>query len=98
MQKYKGRQEEESEFWSVLVNELDNRSTTSYVVNPDNKDLKDLYGELSKEGKRRLAKYLLELSATLPINHIYSTKAEQPNSILLANVDDELEKLLESLK
>lgn len=98
VQKYKGRQEEESEFWSVLVNELDNRSTTSYVVNPDNKDLKDLYGELSKEGKRRLAKYLLELSATLPINHIYSTKAEQPNSILLANVDDELEKLLESLK
>ena len=95
--KYKGRQEEHSDYWKVNVNELDDSEKVSYLINADNNALKVIYSELPNETRRKLAKYLVDLASEIPVNHIYATKAAKPNSIVIDNSEDELEKLLDQL-
>lgn len=95
---YEGKKEVESDYWSVITNNAEGKELIKYQVNSENELLQEIYSEIPNSIKRKLGKYLLGVSASLPVNHIYATKADRPKSIETVEVNDELENFLESFK
>lgn len=92
--RYRGRLEEANAFWKVNENERD--KSISYEVAKDNTLLNHLLSTLNKEQASTLIEYLKNLSAEIPIHHIYEKMSSEPNQINQNDIS--YNDLLEGLK
>lgn len=92
---YKGKQEEDSQFWYVIKDE--NLGKITYSINPDNKNLKEILSELNPEVKKKVVRYLLDLTAQVPTTSIYSTMSTEPQKLSkkLDNIDEIMAQILD---
>ena len=89
---YKGKTETANEFWKICEDE--NTKKITYLVDPNNSALENIFERFLESDKSILVSYLNELAKNLPINHIYEKMAERPNDIQ----QDELDmSILESI-
>ncbi|MCX4191013.1 ATP-binding protein [Methylophaga sp. OBS1] len=77
--RYRGQVEEANSFWDIREN--DREATVTYELSRDNNRLKDILEHVDKETADKLVAYLIDVSSTLPINHIYEKMSSKPNSI-----------------
>ena len=94
---YRGDIEVANPFWKANNNERTKLIT--YEIDPSNTSLQKIVGQLDTATKREVLKYLIALSAALPLTHIYSTMATSSKSIAQGALgDDALKELIEALK
>ena len=79
--RYAGKVEEASQLWKVRKNEREGSESVSYIADLSNQKIKSLLGELSHDQKTRLVAYLKELSAGLPVKHIYNAVGSNPSAV-----------------
>ena len=84
---YRGKQEVENHFWLINHDERSDRIT--YEIDKKNMKLRSLMRQLDRPGKKDLAKYLMELAETIPLNHIYSAMGNSPRSIRQNELSEE---------
>jgi hypothetical protein len=90
---YRGRKDVANNFWEVCEDE--NTKVITYQIDSDNDLLGTLVQECDPDQKRMLVDYLKQLSASLPINHIYEKMSERPRDVRQEEADmDKLEALL----
>ena len=93
---YRGDVEVANPFWKANNNERTKLIT--YEIDPSNTDLQKIVAQLDTASKREFLKYLIQLSAALPLTHIYSTMATSSKSIAQGALgDDALKELIEAL-
>jgi len=92
--KYKGKKEEDSQFWYVIKD--DNSGKITYSINADNEDLKEILSNSNAEIRKKLLRYLLDLTAQVPTASIYSTMSTVPQNLSkkLDNIDEIMAQIL----
>jgi hypothetical protein len=91
--RYRGKQDVANNFWKVCEDE--NTKVITYQIDAENELLDELLQQSDADEKHMLVAYLKQLSATLPINHIYEKMSERPRDVRQENVDmDQLDALL----
>jgi len=92
--KYRGTLDSANGFWKIC--EDDNTKIITYQIDTDNELLVSLLQKCGRGERKILIDYLKQLSANIPINHIYEKMSERPKDV---NQDesnmDELEALLD---
>ena len=79
VQSYKGKVEVLSGLWNVVEDETNNKVT--YQIDTSNELLGELMERCGREEKALVVKYLKELSANLPVNHIFKSMSERPQEL-----------------
>jgi len=93
---HRGDTEVANSFWCVKNDERSKLIT--YEIDPKNSSLLKVVSNLDASEKRVLLRYLIDLSAALPLTHIYSTMATSSKSIAQGAIgDDALKELIEAL-
>ena len=85
---YRGDQDTVNSFWKIIEDK--NKDTITYQVDTTNDDLVNLLAYFNKDSVKILINYLKELSANLPLSHIYQKMSEKPKSINQKEIDLEL--------
>jgi hypothetical protein len=94
--KYRGSLDAANGFWRICEDE--NTKVITYQIDPDNTQLVTLIQKCDAEEKRDLVDYLKELTASLPINHIYEKMSERPKDVNQGEADMTiLEAMLEKV-
>ena len=93
--KYAGKLEEASALWMVCTNEREGSESVSYIADLSNQKIADLLSVLESDQRTKLIKYLTDLSAELPVKHIYHAVGSNPRSVQREeDVDREIAALL----
>jgi len=93
--RYAGKIEEASALWLVRTNKREGSESISYVADLSNKEIAGLLSVLSKDKRDSLVKYLGNLCAELPVNHIYHAVGNNSGNVQREeDVDRELAALL----
>jgi hypothetical protein len=93
---YRGDKEVANSFWRANNNQRTKLIT--YEIDPRNTRLRNIVDQLDATSKRDFLEYLIQLSAALPLTHIYSTMATSSKSIAQGALgDDALKDLIEAL-
>lgn len=93
VQSYKGKVEARSGLWKIVEDETNNKVT--YQIDTSNELLGELMESCGSEEKALVVEYLKELSAKLPVNHIFKSMSERPQELGQETMDMQaLEALL----
>lgn len=84
---YRGAVDVVNEFWKITENENDGRIT--YQANPTNNKLIRLLSSCDHNLRSGFITYLKDLSANIPINHIYQKMSESPKNIDQNSIDSD---------
>ena len=93
--KYAGKIEEASALWMVCTNQRNGSESVTYIADLSNQIVVDLLAVLKRDQRKKLIKYLGDLSAELPVKHIYQAVGSIPGSVQREeDVDREIAALL----
>jgi hypothetical protein len=87
---YRGTQDKANKYWNVVEDE--NKGTITYQIDAENPELLALLSGTEPESRILIIKYLTEISANLPINHIYQKMSESPKDIDQESLDSSVFK------
>lgn len=87
---YRGTQDKANKYWDVVEDE--NKGTITYQIDAGNPELLALLKDAKPETRIMIIKYLTEISANLPINHIYQKMSESPKDIDQESLDSSVFK------
>jgi hypothetical protein len=83
--KYRGKLDTANKFWKICEDE--NTGVITYQIDTENNILSTLVDNCSTDTRRLLVDYLKQLSADMPINHIYEKMSERPRDVKQEEVD-----------
>lgn len=83
--KYRGKLDTANKFWKICEDE--NTGVINYHIDSENNMLSALVEKCNADEQRLLVDYLKELTASLPINHIYEKMSERPRDVKQEDID-----------
>ncbi len=83
--RYRGKLDTANKFWKICEDE--NTGSISYQIHSENNLLTVLVEKCNRHKRRLLVDYLNQLTASLPINHIYEKMSERPRDVKQEEVD-----------